>query len=277
MELDMRLLTLACLSLLCTAPALAFNPYISSSGKALHWKVDTLRFVAAADLPANLTEGGVQRSLEDAFAVWGAIDCWPLTFVFDGFQTDVSANVSDRVNSIVWVHNIEDWTDRYSETELARTAVTHRPQSGEIVDADIEVNVAGFDFTQSVGCAAGWDLQSTMAHEAGHFVGLDHSADREATMFANTDPGDCKKRQLNVDDVDGFCASYEWLGAGNSDTANTDTGSDTGGSADTNDGSGGNMDDDGCSASHSQAPWWLMGAILLLTPVRRRSAENSAR
>ena len=56
-----------------------------------------------------------------------------------------------------------------------------------------------------------FDLQAVLTHEFGHFVGLDHSAIVLSTMDPGTEPGDCKKRSLHQDDIDGFCQTYTQL------------------------------------------------------------------
>jgi hypothetical protein len=63
----------------------------------------------------------------------------------------------------------------------------------------------------------GYDYLSIMTHEAGHFLGLAHSADEDATMFARYLPGRTKMRDLMRDDVEGICAVYPPTGIRNVD------------------------------------------------------------
>ena len=50
-----------------------------------------------------------------------------------------------------------------------------------------------------------------MAHESGHFLGLAHSDDVNATMYYRvTMDGETLKRDLDDDDVAGLCAIYPW-------------------------------------------------------------------
>ncbi len=54
----------------------------------------------------------------------------------------------------------------------------------------------------------GYDFASIVTHETGHFLGLAHSGDSRATMFANYTPGSAALRNLTADDVAGICAIY---------------------------------------------------------------------
>ncbi len=118
---------------------------------------------------------------------------------------------------------------------VALTSVLYDPATGRIIDADIEVNgwdgAAGtigsppqhgwyftcFSGTQPQACTtygqstpdcAYIDLQNTVTHEVGHFIGLAHSSVAGSTMIATTGPRETSKRDLAADDVAGVCAIY---------------------------------------------------------------------
>jgi len=105
----------------------------------------------------------------------------------------------------------------HGSSVIGVTTTTFFVQTGEIVDADIEMNAAWFDFTdvdgppcehgQTTGCVI-TDIQNTATHEIGHLLGLDHSPDRHSTMFASAPRGDLSKRDLGEDDVEGLCFIY---------------------------------------------------------------------
>jgi uncharacterized protein (TIGR03382 family) len=123
---------------------------------------------------------------------------------------------------------------------VALTTVLHDPASGRILAADIEL--VGWDGTAGpLGSLPphGWyftcfpgaqpaticgsygqdlcvyqDLQNTLTHESGHFIGLAHSPVPGATMNATTQPGETLKRSLSSDDIAGVCAIYPQAAGG---------------------------------------------------------------
>jgi hypothetical protein len=56
--------------------------------------------------------------------------------------------------------------------------------------------------------ADGYDFASIVTHETGHFLGMAHSGDPHATMFAHYQPGSTAMRNLTSDDVLGICTVY---------------------------------------------------------------------
>jgi hypothetical protein len=53
-----------------------------------------------------------------------------------------------------------------------------------------------------------YDLQSILTHEVGHFIGIAHSPDPGAVMFASYAPGSTAQRELHPDDIEAVCAIY---------------------------------------------------------------------
>jgi hypothetical protein len=113
-------------------------------------------------------------------------------------------------NQNVILFRDDKWPHVNKDDTLGLTTVTFNTTTGEILDADMEINT----FDQSVSTsdevpAGGFDLSSIVQHEAGHFLGLAHSPnDPEATMWASYDPGESKKRFLKQDDVLALCSAY---------------------------------------------------------------------
>jgi len=89
---------------------------------------------------------------------------------------------------------------------LALTTVFFNGETGEIYDANIEINSYNAKFVLGAAEADDQheDLNAVLTHEIGHFLGLSHSDVSNATMYKSYMPG---MTTLEADDVDGICAS----------------------------------------------------------------------
>jgi hypothetical protein len=106
----------------------------------------------------------------------------------------------------VIVFDDDAWPYHDSANTLALTTVTFGAEDGTIFEAYTEVNSAEKVLTTAEPPAAGaYDLQAILTHEAGHFLGLAHSADTSALMYALYQPGAI---QLTPDDTDAICSVY---------------------------------------------------------------------
>jgi hypothetical protein len=91
---------------------------------------------------------------------------------------------------------------------LGLTTITFDPESGEIYDADMEINSTVTLTVAGPVPPAGDDFMSIITHEVGHFFGMAHSGNSLATMFAHYTPGSTHMRDLTSDDTAGICAIY---------------------------------------------------------------------
>ena len=190
--------------------------------RAFFWPVRCVRYRQHVDGTAEFSseEGSVdprmRELVREAFETWNAVGCSDFTFV-EGeptstrFGADVAEGVEGNTNGVYW--RDEEWpypSGPMMREAFALTTVTTRV-TGRIIDADIEVNSARFDvanLSPSEPMPNKLDLLNTFVHEAGHVLGLDHTGDRETTMYHRASLGEVDKRTLAQDDVDGLCAIY---------------------------------------------------------------------
>lgn len=101
---------------------------------------------------------------------------------------------------------------------IAVTLTTYDEISGIIYDSDIELNTPGFYFTTLDGplcnlpvtttnCVS-TDVENTMTHEIGHFIGLDHTTYLGSTMNPRAQPGETSKRSIDQGSKDFVCMAY---------------------------------------------------------------------
>lgn len=99
---------------------------------------------------------------------------------------------------------------------LAVTVRTYNKKNGAMLDADIVINgehkfrkLQG-EAPQNKNAPNAYDLQNTMTHELGHFLGLGEDFDHEhATMYAYTEPGEVKKRVPSPEDLNQLLSLYD--------------------------------------------------------------------
>lgn len=111
-------------------------------------------------------------------------------------------------NQNVVVFRDETW--KYGSSVLGLTTVVYNPETGEIYNADMEINTLDMEplaIHDPVGLDA-YDFASVVTHEAGHFLGLGHSDVLGATMYARYDRGQTSMRNLSPDDVAAICSVY---------------------------------------------------------------------
>jgi hypothetical protein len=185
-------------------PSFSYEVLRTAGGIPLRW--DTSRFPIPFVINQNVSDdvsadAGIQ-AVRNAFQGWQDVPTASITLRYGG--TTAQSNVAqDSVNLVVW----SETTFEGDATTLALTTTTYYSNTGEIIDGDINLN--GVDFQWGVnGEPDRFDIWDIVAHESGHFCGLDHSPNPDATMFATAARGETLKRTLSADDEAGISFLY---------------------------------------------------------------------
>lgn len=164
--------------------------------------------------------------MSEAFATWEGARCGdeqapPSITVSPAFGPAVCGQPqynphSGNANLVVF--RDDAWPYTSAGHELAATTITF-DDDGVIYDADLEINALGpLTLPMSDDIQAEQiiqfgiipdqhDLLSIMVHEAGHFLGLDHSREENSVMTAELSPGQVRT-SLAPDDIAAICELY---------------------------------------------------------------------
>jgi hypothetical protein len=184
-----------------------------AEGEQLSYASPCLSFAVAQGDGWKL--GLSDRELADAISVaferWRAVDCgdgsYPGFFVQNmGLVEAERAYVCEdpERNASVWLV-YDTW--RLDADALANTSAVFDQDTGNVVDADVELNLQ--QVLAKTPAGKEWDaLLAVATHEAGHVLGLDHSEVEGSLMSAEYADGELVGRELTRDDVDGICDLY---------------------------------------------------------------------
>lgn len=182
---------------------------IPSGCQPLSWRRTcigwNLQVNASKKIPYEIAEIALDR----AFATWQGTFCGPGLEIQNLGPANCSLVEYNGLagNANIIVFRDDNWPHEGADHNIGLTTVTFDVNTGEIFDADIELNTFQFDLTWDDN-VVNYDLVSVITHEAGHFLGLSHSADLSATMYRHYDVGTTGFRDLADDDDQGICDIY---------------------------------------------------------------------
>jgi hypothetical protein len=182
-------------------------------GVELFWRSPCVGFSMQKDASVQIDLDDATKIFVDAFQQWTNADCGdgkhPRMKVVNlgPVACDVHEYNKKAGNANVILFHDDVWPHAGAGSTLALTTVTYNVDTGEIYDADMELNGANVEFSTGIDNVL-YDLPSIATHETGHFLGMSHSSDGTATMFADYMPGSTELRSLENDDIDGICATY---------------------------------------------------------------------
>jgi hypothetical protein len=182
-------------------------------GVALHWPSPCVSFDLQKDASAKVSLDAATAVFHQAFAAWTNSTCAaggnPRMELVDMGPVDCDKHEYNQQqgNANIIMFRDTSWPHSGAGSTLALTTVTFNLDTGEIYDADMELNSAQVDFTTG-DTSVDFDLLSVATHECGHFLGLAHAQLPDATMYADYKQHSTALRTLSDDDVGAICAVY---------------------------------------------------------------------
>ncbi len=176
------------------------------AGIPLQWKEACVSFaVDQRGIPSlGLGFADTEAMVTSSFALWPNSTCefgFPSISVMSAGALQCSGIEynEEGPNSNAVIFQTQNWA--HDPLAIGVTTVTFNPDTGRIVDADMEVNMtANLDFAA---------VRYVVTHEAGHFFGLDHSSHLDAVMYAQSSfTSFTEDLALTPDDQTAICLAY---------------------------------------------------------------------
>lgn len=232
----------------------AYELQLAPSGEAVRWASDpVLTEIEMENGPEGVDPAAAAAAVHRALSTWT-----------DAGAPEFVAASSEQTPQLRIRFSMSPADPAIDPAALALTHLNFDSLTGDLLTVEIAVNGFAFRWAPGDDCANGtddfqYDLESTLAHEVGHAVGLRHSEDPQATMFTRPQPCARERRDLSDDDLSAIAALY---GEGTEDPA-TDTGTPAGCSA--------------AGGSGAGAPLVLIAFAAVAVARRRRRPVAAAR
>ena len=181
-------------------------------GAPLYWEEPTVVMRLASSSVPGVDPADARAAFLASLRAWSrAGGCTSAVFVDGGEVTGLATNLQrtspDMENRVVF--RADAWPAELGPETLALTSAVYRRSTGEIVDADIDLNAVDHVWSTSTPPLEGHDdMHNTLTHELGHVLGFAHTDVGDATMFARAELAETSKRDLAEDDITAVCDVY---------------------------------------------------------------------
>lgn len=193
----------------------------SSTGVPLMWCSACAGMSVNVEGSLDIPLDTVRNEAAAAAGRWSMVTCPGETMDPPAFELRVidDTRVFSGINhggtnaNAVWFNSLWRQDSLHRPGTIAITIVSFDRRTGEILDADVELNQQtdqnpnGFVFSTGMPMQDTADLPTILTHEFGHALGLGHSDQDRAVMWPTAGLGE-QRIVLNSDDVEGVCDIY---------------------------------------------------------------------
>jgi hypothetical protein len=187
-----------------------------TDGLYLYWQNACVGYSLNQAASRTISYDDAKRIIDTAFGTWMKATCDNTGSAPGIVASNLGASDCDEIrynadsaNQNLIVFRDDEWPYNDAYNTLGLTTVTFNARTGEIYDADMEINSSAHNLSISDQVPTnGFDLLSVVTHEAGHFYGLAHAPSATSTMYASYKPGTTALRTLAADDIAGICSIY---------------------------------------------------------------------
>jgi Matrixin len=207
---------LACAAIAPAGAYLKLGTVISDRTETARWRTMPVPYFVNDRGVDGVSADELRAAVSQGLAAWEAVPSASIRFEFAGFTGSEPLD-DDGASTMGFRHRAD--LDR----TLAATEFLVDTTTGEIVESDVFFN-SSFAWSAAPGGTANrYDLQSIATHEAGHFLGLGHSALGETELSSGSrrllaagavmfpiafTAGDISGRTLRADDIAGVSDIY---------------------------------------------------------------------
>lgn len=185
---------MALLAFVVSSQPSSFDLPAASQERQIRWPTKSIQIALSTSLtapsPAIKPGSDVLGAIERALASWSTAADLKFVEVPSKAQSVSPMNNGDGISLITVAATAENLALFGEGNTTARTRVFYDPDTGAISEADIVINPFPYSGEgeslqfSTDGTPGTYDLESTLAHEIGHLLGLNHSYVIGATMQA---------------------------------------------------------------------------------------------
>ena len=184
----------------------AYRLYTTPNGAYVRWNMEDIELVLDPSLESIGSMDDVEAAFQSVIALWENEAAVPVHFnLVRGDCNDLD----NDGNNCIFACRKGASCPRDERDKGATTFLSVSPESGVIQDMDMLFNAVDWKWNERSHASHTLNLRTVAAHELGHALGLDHSAEKEAAMYPTICSETPERTSLHNDDIMAATALYE--------------------------------------------------------------------